>query len=229
MCSFKNYIDVFVITNGRESYKYVIKSLQEQQNVSFNLFTIEGMSWIEAHYKCLSYSNAPFFFRIDDDMLLHKDTFRYYYNQLENIDINRVAVYGNILWEPWNNRTCGIVKVYNRKLAKYIGFQADSRGKVDKIFKKKCKEEGYKILKGNGVVGIHAACKFADNMKYSQLRNEIKDPLFKIRKREIVKLDRIYKKISLKKQLDMCGEDLYKFNKQHNTLFSKFVDKGDPI
>jgi hypothetical protein len=215
--------DVFVITNGRASFEYVIKSLEEQKNVKFNLHIIRDMKWIDACNSCLKHSSLPFYLRLDDDMILHPMAIHYYYHVLKQGIASNVVVYGSILWEPWNKRVCNIAKLYNRDLTSKVGFEVDSRGKVDKIFRKKSAKIGFKILKDSSVVGIHAACSFDDNYRYSQLRGEINDPTFKIRHKEIIYLDKILNKTPLNKQLEMANKDLYKFNKKNNTLFAKFI------
>lgn len=220
-----NYFDVFVITNGRTSFEYVIESLEKQKNIKFNFYIIRDMKWIDACNNCLEYSDLPFYLRLDDDMILHPMALYYYYYILKRGVASNVVVYGSILWEPWNKRVCNIAKLYNRCLTKEVGFEVDSRGKVDKIFRKKSAKKGLKILKDRSVVGIHAACSFEDNYRYSQLRGEINDPTFKVRHEEIIYLDKVFKEIPLNKQLEMADKALFKLNRKSNTPFARVIEE----
>ena len=222
-----DYLDVFVITNGRESYKYVIDSLTVQRDVNFKINIIKNEEWLNACNICLNHSNKKYYLRLDDDMILHPFALKYLDYMIENDKTKNAIMYYSRLWEPWNNRLCGSVKIYNRELSKTIGFKIDSRGKVDKIFKKKALEKGYKYVSDKtSAIAIHAACSFNDNYKYSQMRNEIDDPSFKIRNKEIIKLDRVYNKIPLSKQLEMANKDLYELNKKNNSDFYKFIGEN---
>ena len=218
------FMDVFVITNGRASFEYVVKSLQAQKNVKFNFHIIKDMKWIDACYTCLNYSDTPFYLRLDDDMILHPRTIEFfnYFTRAKMRD--DAVIYCLKLWEPWNKRLGGKVKVYVRKLTKEIGFETDSRGKVDKIFIKKSRQKNYKIIGDKtSAIGIHAACSFDDNYRYSELRGELNDPTFKIRHKEIIYLNEVIKHTPLGKQLKLADKDLFKLNKKSNTLFYKFI------
>ncbi len=218
-------MDVFVITNGRESFGYVVKSLERQKNVKFNFHIIKDMKWIDACYTCLDYSDLPFYLRLDDDMILHPRTIEFFDHFVDAKLRDDAVIYCLKLWEPWNNRLANKVKVYVRKLTKEIGFEIDSRGKVDKMFIKKSREKNYKISGDKwSSIGLHAACSYKDNYKYSELRNELNDPTFKIRKKEIIHLDKVVKRIPLSKQLEIADDALYKHNKTSNTWFAKFID-----
>lgn len=221
------FMDVFVVTNGRASFDYVVKSLQRQDNVKFNFHIIKNMKWIDACYTCLNYSDAPLYLRLDDDMILHPRTIEFfdYFTKAKMCD--DAVIYCLKLWEPWNNRLCNKVKVYVRKLTKEVGFEIDSRGKVDKIFKKRAQNKSYKIIGDKtSAIGVHAACSFDDNYRYSQLRSEINDPTFKIRHKEIIYLDKVLKKTPLDKQLEMANKSLYKLNKKTDTWFARFIDEN---
>lgn len=222
------YLDVFVITNGRESFDYVIKTLENQINVKFNLVIFRDMPWLDACNACLNYSDLPFYIRIDDDMLLHPYTLQFFDYTLKTKEDAAAIIYHYRLWEPWNKRLCGGLKVYNRELSKVIGFEVDDRGKVDKIFKKKALKKNYKYVGSNSsAVGIHAACSFDENMKYIKLRDGERNKIdFEIRKKELVKLDEVYKNCSLDKQVILANKGLYKENKKRNSLFFKFIEES---
>lgn len=223
-----NNFDVFVITNGRASFKYVIKSLERQKNVKFNLYIIKDMKWIDACNTCLEYSDLPFYLRLDDDMILNPMTIQFFDCLVKTKLQDNGVIYCLKLWEPWNNRLCNKVKVYNRELTKKVGFEVDNRGKVDKLFKKGAQNKGYKIIGDKtSAIGIHAACSFDDNMRYIKLRKgERNRPDFEIRRKEIIYLNEVLKETPLDKQLEMADKDLYKLNKKNNTWFSRFIDEN---
>jgi hypothetical protein len=227
----RDKFDVFVITNGRESFEYVIKSIKNQIGVEFDLNVIRDQTWIDACNQCLYYSNKPYYFRIDDDMILHPMTFLFYNETVIRKYQPNAVLYYYRLWEPWNNKPVTNMKIYNRKLTKVVGFETDENGRVDALFKKKSFNRGYRFVrephnKKQSVVGIHAACRFEDNFKYSQLRNELETERFKRRKEEIKFLDQVYKDCPLEKQLDMADKDVYQYNKQRKTNFFGFLNRS---
>jgi len=223
-----DYLDICVITNGRGSFKYVVKSLERQKNVKFDMTIFENMTWLDACNACLNYSNLPFYLRLDDDMLLHPLALHFFDYIIKNNDMENAVVCYYKLWEPWNKRLCGAVKVYNRELAKTIGFETDNRGKVDKIFKRKAGEKKYIYISNKkNAIGIHAACSFDDNMRYTKLRKgERNRPDFEIRRKEIIYLDKVLKETPLSKQFEMADRNLYELNRKNNTRFAKFVEKN---
>ena len=225
-----NHFDVFVITNGRASFKYVVKSLERQKNVKFNFHIIKDMKWIDACNTCLEYSDLPFYLRLDDDMILHPMTVQFFDCLVRTKIHDNGVIYCLKLWEPWNKRLCNKVKIYNRELTKKVGFEVDSRGKVDKIFRRESSKRGYKIIGDKtSAIGIHAACSFDDNYGYSKLRGELNDPTFKIRHKEIIYLDKVLRETPLDKQLEMADKSLYKLNKKTNTWFARFIDENKKV
>jgi hypothetical protein len=221
-----NFIDVFIITNGRQSFPYSLKSIQNQKGIKFNLIIIKNMKWLDACNTCMNYSDNNYFFRVDDDMLLNQYTFLFF-NYLINKNKSKDVVMFHVkLWEPHNNRLANKVKVYDRELTKSIGFEIDERGKVDKIFNQKRKEKEYKYSGDKkSFVGIHAACSSKDNTKYTKLFGWKDGKDLKIRQKEIIKLDNDLKKYPLSKQLEMSEIDLINSNKKVNSNFYKFVQQ----
>lgn len=227
MVDLRGFIDVCVLTNGRESFKQVIQSLEAQVDVKFDLHVVKNKNIIDACNDCLNYSDASFFIKVDDDMILHPMTLKYYFYRVGSVAVSsfkHVAIYGSILWEPWNGRYCNILKAYDRRIAKKIGFKPDARGKIDKVYRQACKARNYAVVKEKSVVGIHAACKASDNMKYCELFGCTKDPKFSIRRKEIKFLDEVYKKVPLSQQLELANKKLYEENRKINSLFYQFVE-----
>jgi len=220
----KGLIDVCIITNGRKSYPYALKCLEDQENVVFNLKVIEHMSWIDACNECLNSSNSPFYVRVDDDMLLHPRALEFF-NYLRTTDDNTNNVIVNCkLWEVGRRRMISGIKMYNRSLTKEVGFELDKRGKVDKIFRKNSDIKGFK----NGgasqsIIGIHAALSIEENMKYVKLRGEDKDIAFKEKRRDLIELDRAFKRVSLLSQVDLLSSEVVQENHKIKSRFSKFL------
>ncbi len=224
-----NEIDVYLITNGRKSFDFTLQSLLNQ-NVSslFNYKVIENKTWLDACNHCLYDSDNPYYLRLDDDMILHPLAIQFFEKFIEMKYVPNGVFYCLKLWEPWNNRLCGKVKIYNRELTKKVGFKIDSRGKVDKIFKKESAEKGLRIIGDKtSAIAIHAACSYDDNYKYSNLRKETNDPSFKIRQKEIKKLDKVLKKTPYKEQLRLADTPLGELNKNDNTLFGQFINEWE--
>lgn len=221
-----DFLDVFVITNGRGSFPYALDLIKRQKGIKFNLYILRDFKWINACNICMNHSNLSYYARVDDDMLLNQYTFLFFNHLIKNKMSKDAIMYHVKLWEPWNHRLANKVKVYNRNLTKKIGFETDSRGKVDKIFNAKRKEKGYKYIGDKkSFVGLHAACSAKDNKKYTKLFGWTKGRDFLIRQKEIVHLDSVLKKYSLPKQSEMANKDLIESNKKVNSNFFKFVNK----
>lgn len=223
-----NFIDVFLITNGRGSFPYALKSIKRQKGIKFNLYILRNFKWIDACNIVMNYSNLRYAVRVDDDMLLNSHTFLFFNYLINKNKLKNVVMFHIKLCEPWNNRLANKVKVYNRKLTQNIGFQTDERGKVDKIFNTKRKNRGYKYSGDKkSFVGIHACCEAEDNSKYTKLFGWKYGRDLEIRKKEIIRLDKLFKKYPYKKQLKMANEYLLKANGKVNSNFYKLYSKKE--
>jgi len=221
-----NFIDVFLITNGRGSFPYALESIRKQKGIKFNLIIVKDKKWLDACNFCANYSNLSFYYRIDDDMFLNPYTFLFFNHLITKNKVKNVVVYHVKLWEPHRKRLANKVKIYNRKLTKKIGFEIDNRGKIDKIFNKKRKKRGYKYSGDKkSFVGIHAACNAKDNNRYTKLFGWKDGKDLKIRQKEIIKWDSALKKYPLPKQLEMSNKDLFEANKKNNSNFYRFINK----
>lgn len=163
-----NDLEIFVITNGRSTLPYVIRSL-ESQSTKRPVTVIRDMQWIDALYKCVNLSESSFYIRVDDDMFLHRDAVAYYLHILNG---NDVGVYECKLWEDWTNKAAGSLKAYNTKVVRKIGFRTNRLGKVDKVFTQDLKKTKYKRIKDNSMVGLHACSSVEDQKRYRQLWRE---------------------------------------------------------
>lgn len=225
MIDIKKEMEVFIITNGRSSFQYVKKSIDNQKNVLFNYNIVENLNWIDACNECLHFSNIPFYLRVDDDMILHPLAVSYYYYLIKNQNTSNSIIINCKLWDFSRNQTISSLKLYNRSLTKNIGFEIDERGKVDRIFKKKSNSKKY-IYGGDkySIVGIHASCPIEENMKYAYLRGEDKSKDFNLKLEHFLSSSKYLKNHDLKYQSDISENSIFSKNIEYNTNFSKFIN-----
>jgi len=223
MLDLKKQIDVFIITNGRSTFPYCKKSVDNQKNVMFKTSIIENKEWIKAHLDIVGSCQSKFFLRVDDDMFLNPYAISFFGECIKNQDDN-IALRGCKLWEPWSNKMCRGIKIYNLDIVKKVGFRIDLLGKIDKPFAEDCEARGYNIKYSGDVVAIHACGKIEEHLKYWEMRGENKGIDFN-KKREwatnlIKKCD-----LSLEQQYDLSGEFLLNLNKKNKTSFWDFINK----
>ena len=219
----KGKIDVFIITNGRSTFPFCLKTVEEQYKVKFTLRIHENMDWLTANVKMFEVSDAKYCLRVDDDMFLNNQALRFMWHCLEKAD-DKVALRGWRLWEPWSNKVCKGIKVYNRKLASKIGLRIDKLGKVDKPFTLDAEKKGYKINYSRDICAIHAAGKFEEHVKYWKMRGESGGPEFK-KKLKWAKESMKKYNLSLEEQYAMAGRFIIDKNKEYNTEFERFVNE----
>ena len=214
-------IDVFVITNGRSTFPYCKKSIEEQQGMRFHPIYIKNKGWQEAHEILLKQCQSKYALRVDDDMLLHPLALKFMYEcvrwQKEDI-----ALRGWRLWEPWSNKVCKGIKVYNVEIAKKIGFKLDHLGKIDKPFTKNAEKAWYKIKYTRDVVAIHSCGDFNEHLKYWEMRGEAKNGKFtdkKIWAEDLIKSC----KMSLQEQYELNKKFIGDYNIKRGTDFGKFI------
>jgi len=188
----RNFLEVFVVTNGRSTFKYADRAIRNQKEVTFKYTTISDMKWVDANNKILDLCESTLFLRVDDDMFLHESSVLFMYNQLQKF-IRRDSkkrkppvTYGWYFWDftvqkPWYG-----VKVYVYELAKKIGFRADiklekkifgyAKGKIDFIFFRDAKKKfGYKSkndgkVKQNDIIGIVGFVNMEEQLEYRKIR-----------------------------------------------------------
>lgn len=223
MIDLNGKIDVFVITNGRSTFNYCIKSIHSQKDVEFEFWVIENMSWLDAHLDLLSKCKSKFALRVDDDMLLHPYALKFMWQCIEN-QSDKIALRGWRLWEPWSNKVCKGIKVYNVAAAKKIGFKLDKLGKIDKPFTINAERKGCSTKYSQDVVAIHSCGTYEEHLKYWEMRGESSGSQFKIKKKWAKKLIKNFD-MSLQEQYKLIGKFLKKLNNNKNTEFSKFIKK----
>lgn len=215
----ENDLEIFVITNGRSTLKYVLESI-ELQSCRRRLTIIKNMLWVDALFACCETSQSEYYLRVDDDMFLHPFTVEYYLYKLH--DANQCGVYECKLWEDWSNKPAGSLKAYRKSLAKQIGFRPNHLGKVDKNFANDIKNTVYKRIKDNSMIGLHACSTKEDQDKYRSLWRDNNSRL------SIEEFSKTFDNIihdypvSLQDQYDRL-KDLYKLNKRYKTGFFKFL------
>ena len=211
MIDLKGMIDVFIITNGRSTFEYCKKSIDNQRDVKFKTVIIKDMGWQEAHEELLGRCSSRFALRVDDDMLLHPLALKFMYECVKNQD-NKVALRGWRLWEPWSNKVCKGIKVYNSKIAKKIGFHLDYLGKIDKPFTINAKKHGYKIKYTRDIVAIHSCGDFKEHLRYWSMRGEVTGSNFEMKKRWAKELIKDFP-MTLEEQYGLTGKFLRQLNK----------------
>ena len=221
MIDLSNIIDVFIITNGRSTFEYCNKSVINQKGVKFKTTIIRDKGWQEAHAEILSRVDAKFALRVDDDMLLHPMALKFMYECVKKQD-NKIALRGWRLWEPWSNKVCKGIKVYDAKIARKVGFHLDHLGKIDKPFTKNAEKMGYKIKYTRDIVAIHSCGDFKEHLKYWKMRGESKGSNFKEKEKWARGLMNNFS-MSLNDQYGLTGKFLKEYNDNKKTKFSKVI------
>jgi hypothetical protein len=216
-------IDVFVITNGRSTFHYCKKSIERQKGVFFTPIYIKHKGWQEAHEILLKKCKSKYALRVDDDMLLHPLALKFMYKCVKNQNSN-IALRGWRLWEPWSNKVCKGIKVYNVEIAKKIGFELDHLGKIDKPFMRNAEKAGYKIKYSKDVVAIHSCGKFEEHHKYWIMRGESTGDEFP-KKREWAKNLMENCPFTLKEQYKLNKKFVPEENVRRGTKFGDFLNE----
>jgi len=161
-------LEIFVITNGRKTFEFVLKSL-EDQTVKRRISVISDMKWVDALNNCVDRCKSEFFLRIDDDMALHKSAVSYFCSRIPKIRKRRYGVYACKLWEDWSNKPAGGIRMYHTKMSSKIRFRPSKLGKVDKVFRGDLERHGWKQKKDPSIVGLHMLGSREDQIKYRNL------------------------------------------------------------
>lgn len=215
-------IHVYLITNGRSTFPYVLKSLESQSGVNFNFDIIKDMNWLEANRKILSECPAPFMVRLDDDMILHEKAVAFMWHCVNNLSKD-IVLRGWRLWEPYSNKICKGVKAYHTQRARKIGFRPNDLGKIDKPFKADANEHRLKIDYSDDVIAIHCCSTFEEHHRYNLMRGEDKGKNFK-KDTEWLKNSINNCSLTLDEQSKLSGKFLNNHNKKKKTKFFKFIN-----
>jgi len=126
-------LELFVITNGRKTFDYVMRSIEEQ-SVHRKVTVIRDMLWVDALNECANKCQSSYYLRVDDDMVLHKCCVAYYLTRIRVAERKNGGVVVCRLWEDWSKKPVHGLRMYSRKAAKKLTFEASRLGKVDKVF-----------------------------------------------------------------------------------------------
>lgn len=222
MIDLNGKIDVFVITNGRSTFNCCIGSVCSQKDVNFELLMIENMNWLDAHLYLLDKCKSRFALRVDDDMLLHPYALKFMWQCVEN-QSDKIALRGWRLWEPWSDKVCKGIKVYNIAAAKKIGFKLDKLGKIDKPFTRNAEKKGYKTKYSQDVVAIHSCGDYKEHLKYWKMRGESSGPQFEVKKKWAEELIKNFD-MSTQEQYELTGKFLKKLNNKRKTEFGRMIN-----
>lgn len=222
MIDLRGTIEVFIITNGRSTFKCCKESVNNQIDVKFNTTIISGFGWQEAHERILRECDSKFALRVDDDMLLHPHALKFMYQCIKN-QSDKIALRGWRLWEPWSYKVCKGIKVYNLAAARKIGFKLDKLGKIDKPFTKNAEKSGYKIKYSQDVVAVHSCGNYKEHLKYWGMRGESSGPQFEIKKKWAEELIKDFP-MSIQKQYKLTGKFLKKLNNKRKTEFGRMIN-----
>jgi len=213
-------IESFIITNGRSSYDYALKSL-ESQSRPIKITTIRDMRWIDAVNHCVTLCTSKYYIRVDDDMFLHPKYVEYIHYIFHTKKLPKTCVYVCRLWEDWQSKIAGYVKVYKTNLVKKVGgFKVNHFGKIDKPFHSTVKRNKLKVIKDLSITGLHACASWEEQQLYRKIWAENSKIVLK-RPSSYLKAQKSYKK-SLDKQYSLLGQ-LKKKNKRLNTGFHRFL------
>lgn len=215
-------VEVFLITNGRSTFDYALKSLEEQ-TVKVKITVIKDMKWIDAVNECVDRCESPYFIRVDDDMFLHPQCASYMIHRISSR--KKICAYYYRLWEDWQKKIAGRVKLYNRDLVRKIGgFTTNKFGKIDKTFHTTCKKKKVRISRNASIVGIHACGTWSEQQRYRKLWSKENAKVELIRPSSYLRAQKRYKK-TLGEQYNLI-KLLKKKNRKIRSDFSKFLEKS---
>jgi hypothetical protein len=218
-----NFLEVFIITNKRESFSYCYKSI-ENQSMKLPVTVIEGMSFVDANNKALKDCKSQFYFRIDDDFILNKHTFSFMCKTLKkHKKRNNVIMYDARLWEDFTTKVIRGLKIYNSELTRKLGqFKANHLGKIDKIFKKRVEKSKFGTIRDRlSVVGIHACASWKEQLRYEELWTNNAE----VKHTKTTRSDMKRYKKSLSYQYDLSGDFLARLNKKRKSEFHRFLGR----
>lgn len=221
MFDLTNKIEVFIITNGRSTFPYSLRSVESQEGVKFNHTVIENMKWVNANNKILDMCKADYFLRVDDDMLLHPYALSYMWHRIST-QAPHIIMRTFLLWEPYKKQRVRGIKVYTHKSANKFKFKQNKLGKIDKVFAQRVKGTSYKIKTDKNVVGIHSCSTVDEHLEYARMRGEHKGPHFG-KKEKILRRTISNYKVPLEGQYQMRIDTVNKINRKEDSIFHRYL------
>jgi len=158
-------ITAFLITNGRSSYPYAMRALEEQ-TYKVPIVTIHNKGWVEANNLALETCPTELMLRVDDDMFLHPAAVEFMLDTLPA----KTTMHRGKLYEPHTRRVAGRIKVYKVPRCREIGgFRANRLGKIDRIFERTVGHDNISIADKQCPVGIHSCPPWSEQREYERL------------------------------------------------------------
>jgi hypothetical protein len=171
MIDLDGQLEAYLITNGRSTLPYCERALKAQEGVLFKTVYHRDLDWLEANRKILRDCKTRFFLRVDDDMILHPRAVSYMWHIASGQPAD-IALRGFRLWEPYSDKVCKGIKIYDTQQARRVGFRINEIGKIDKPFTKDAEQKNLRIQYEEDVVGIHACSSIDEHIRYAQMRGE---------------------------------------------------------
>ncbi|HNS20120.1 MAG TPA: glycosyltransferase [Sedimentisphaerales bacterium] len=222
----KRDFTIFCFTNGRSTFEYSVRSIMGSQDLQDRVQAMSGMHFLDAAAKCVEICDTPYFFKVDDDFILHPGAIAYVRKRvLEHPQPEKLGIYYCHLWEDWTSRVRESVKVYNvEALRKIGGFKADSRGKVDRTTLARLQEAGFQIVADPSVVALHACGTWEEQLEYERLWSSMAREPYRKPTHEAMK--KYCGTRSLDEQYQMRVGFLEQVNRQLKTPFHEFLADG---
>ena len=109
------------------TFIYVTHDQVEAMTLADKIVVLRDMHFFEAASRCLRDCESPYFFKIDDDFILHPKAIAYMRKRvLEYPHPEELGIYYCHLWEDWTSRVRQSIKVYRMEALRQIGgFQVD--------------------------------------------------------------------------------------------------------
>lgn len=221
MIDLTNKLEVFIITNGRSTFEYCHRAIEDQE-ATFKIKVIRDMKWVDALNACLEQCETPHFLRVDDDFVLHKHALPYMWEVFrKHPNVGRMSMYLCLLWEDWTRKIAGGVKIYNKDIVKKLGgFKASKRfGKVDKVFYKAVRRSRYIYTKNKSIVGLHTMGEWKEQLRYEKLwSDQSAAPYQKVTHKRMKRYSK-----DLEYQWSLRGDFLKRLNRKKRTQFYKYL------
>jgi len=211
-------LEAFIITNGRSTFDYVKRALEEQ-SMDFKITVIRDMKWVDALNKCVELCESTHYIRCDDDFILHPLAIEFMWENISQKPMSAFCVAK--LWEDWTRKPVGGIKIYNRDIVADLGgFKASHLGKVDKIFKKRLDRSKYSTSGcGKSIVGLHACGEWKEQLRYEALWSSLAKSPYKKTTHDVMSK---YTK-SVRQQFKMRKKFIENKNRSKKTDFYRFI------
>lgn len=160
---------VFSITNGRSTFEYSLRSLKKAYTGEITV--LRDRRWLDALNACIEQCTTPYFFRMDDDFIVHPAALAYMQKQvLAYPQPDKLGIYYCHLWEDWTHRVRESIKVYSVAALRAIGgFHADDKGKVDRVTNRLLEQAGFHVVGDPSAVALHACGDWQEQLNYESL------------------------------------------------------------